>query len=499
MPRARTGPLYLASIALDAAATAPLHRQLYFGLREAILESRLPPGARLPSTRSLAGDLGVSRNTVLAAFEQLLAEGYIQGRVGAGSFVSRQLPEEALQARTVERRPDADCHGVSSPPGASARGRALTALPQRESRPTAFAPGLPELARFPFEDWARRLAKTWRNPPKRLLIGSEPAGFGPLREALAAYLGAARAVRCKPEQIFVVSGAQQALDLVARVLLDPGDAVWVEEPGYPGLIGALLASGAALVPVPVDDAGIMVEAGRGIAPAARMACVSPSHQFPLGVTMSLARRLALIEWAREAGAFILEDDYDSEYRYAGRPLAALQGLDADGRVIYVGTMSKVMFPALRLGYMVVPEHLVPAFAAIRRLTDNHPSTLVQPALAEFIEDGSLTAHIRRMRALYAERQALLLEAAARHLGDRLMLKPAEAGMHLVGYLPPGTDDRAIAARAGERGVEVTPLAALYQGEADRSGLLLGYAGLTSSEIENGMRALARCFTDAVAA
>ena len=185
----------------------------------------------------------------------------------------------------------------------------------------------------------------------------------------------------------------------------------------------------------------------GIAPAARMACVSPSHQFPLGVTMSLARRLALIEWAREADAFILEDDYDSEYRYAGRPLAALQGLDADGRVIYVGTMSKVMFPALRLGYMVVPEHLVQAFAAIRRLTDNHPSTLVQPALAEFIKDGSLTAHIRRMRALYAERQALLLEAAARHLGDRLTLKPAEAGMHLVGYLPPGTDDRAIAARA----------------------------------------------------
>jgi GntR family transcriptional regulator/MocR family aminotransferase len=498
MSKSRRGPLYLASIALDPDAVAPLHRQLYFGLREAILESRLPPGARLPSTRSLAGDLGVSRNTVLAAFEQLLAEGYIQGRVGAGSFVSRQLPEDALNARKLEPGATRPAEPGAAPPGPSARGRRLTALPQPESRPRAFAPGLPELARFPFEDWARRLAKTWRNPPKRLLIGSEPAGFGPLREALAAYLGAARAVRCTPEQIFVVSGAQQALDLAARVLLDAGDPVWVEEPGYTGLIGALVAGGAAVVPVPVDEAGIVVAAGRAVAPGARMACVSPSHQFPLGVTMSLARRLELIEWAREAGAFILEDDYDSEYRYAGRPLAALQGLDADGRVIYVGTMSKVMFPALRLGYMVVPEHLVAAFAAIRRLTDTHPSTLVQPALAEFIKDGSLTAHIRRMRALYAERQALLLEAAARHLGERLALRPAEAGMHLVGRLPHGTDDRAIAARARQLGVEVTPLAALYQGRPDRAGLLLGYAGLTKGEIETGMKVLARCMDELVA-
>jgi len=489
MSRVRRGPLYLASVALDPESPVPLHRQLYFSLREAILESRLAPGARLPSTRAFAGDLGVSRNTVLAAFDQLLAEGYIQGHVGAGSFVSRQLPEEALNARKPEN-PARPSQGAR-PPGPSARGRRLTALPQPSTRPEAFAPGLPELARFPFEDWARRLAKTWRNPPRRLLIGSEPAGFGPLREALAAYLGAARAVRCTADQIFVVSGAQQALDLAARVLLDPGDAVWVEEPGYPGLIGVLAASGAALVPVAVDAQGIDVGAGRRQSALARMACVSPSHQFPLGVTMSLARRLELIEWAREADAFILEDDYDSEYRYAGRPLAALQGLDADGRVIYVGTMSKVMFPALRLGYMVVPEHLVAPFAAIRRLTDTHPSTLVQPALAAFIEDGSLAAHIRRMRGLYAERQALLLAAAARHLGGRLTLGPAEAGMHLVGHLPGEADDAAIAARARALGVEVTPLSALYQGRPDRRGLLLGYAGLTAGEIEAGMKLLAR--------
>lgn len=491
MARSRHAPLYLASIALDPKASAPLHRQLYFALRTAILEGRLPPGARLPSTRSLAADLAVSRNTVLAAFDQLLAEGYVQGRVGAGSFVSRQLPEEALQARRPSG--DAKAGGGAEPPGPSRRGARLTRLPQHGNRPRAFAPGLPELASFPFEDWARLLARSWRNPPRSLLIGSEPAGYRPLREALAAHLGAARAVRCTADQVFIVSGAQQALDLAARVLLDPGDRVWVEEPGYAGLIGALLAGGATVVPVPVDGQGLDVAGGRRRAPKARMACVSPSHQFPLGLTMSLARRLELLDWARGADAFILEDDYDSEYRYAGRPLAALQGLDEDGRVIYVGTMSKVMFPALRLGYMVVPLHLVDAFATIRRLTDTHPSMLVQPALAEFIRDGSLAAHIRRMRALYADRQALLLEAARRHLGERLALRPAEAGMHLVGYLEDGADDVALAGRARRLGVEVTPLAALYQERPDRRGLLLGYAGLHGSEIENGMIGLARAF------
>ena len=491
MVRSRHAPLYLASIAIDPKGDGPLHRQLYFALRAAILEGRLAPGARLPSTRSLAADLAVSRNTVLAAFDQLLAEGYVEGRVGAGSFVSRHLPEEALHARRPG--PEAMADGAAAPPGPSRQGARLAALRQHGSRPRAFAPGLPELASFPFEDWARLLARSWRNPPRSLLIGSEPAGHLPLREALAAHLGAARAVRCTPEQIFIVSGAQQALDLAARVLLDPGDGVWVEEPGYPGLIGALVAGGATTMPVPVDEEGLVVAEGRRRASGARMACISPSHQFPLGVTMSLARRLELLEWARGADAFVLEDDYDSEYRYTGRPLAALQGLDADGRVIYVGTMSKVMFPGLRLGYMVVPRHLVDTFARVRRLTDTHPSMLVQPALAEFIRDGSLAAHIRRMRALYADRQALLLEAARRHLDDRLQLRPAAAGMHLVGRLEDGTDDLALAARARRLGVEVTPLAALHQERPARCGLLLGYAGLGRSEIDIGMRILARAF------
>jgi len=491
----RNGPLHLASIALDPDNGQPLHRQLYFGLREAILDRRLRPGARLPSSRAFAKDLGVSRNTVLAAFEQLLAEGYIDGRVGAGSFVSEQLPEDALQARAIV----AERSHPPSPPlgidedrrrGPSRRGRYLAGLIDAGSKPKAFSPGLPELAEFPFEAWAKLLQRHWRAPPESFLIGSDAKGYLGLRRALADYLGAARAVRCDPEQVFVVSGAQQALDLCARVLLDPGDPVWVEEPGYPGLIGALAAAGAEVAPVPVDQEGIAVASGRALAPRARMACVSPSHQFPLGVTMSLARRLALLEWAREADAFVLEDDYDSEYRYTGRPLAALQGLDADGRVIYVGTMSKVMFPGLRLGYMVVPAQLVDAFIAVRRLTDTHPSTLAQPAMAEFIADGSLSAHIRRMRALYARRQAILIDACEK-LGSPLRMASSEAGMHLVAGLPDGVDDRAFSAQARQRGVEVPALSGYYRGTPARNGLLVGYAGVPDRVIPRALAELAR--------
>ncbi|MDW8123424.1 MAG: PLP-dependent aminotransferase family protein [Geminicoccaceae bacterium] len=486
-PRRRCGPVHLASLALDPASPEPLYRQLYFAIREMILSGRLRPGARLPATRTLARDLGLSRNTVLAAFAQLHAEGYVAGRVGAGSFVSRVLPEEALQARRLS--PPAPEKG--SAPGPSARGRMLAALGRTSPGARPFAPGLPELAAFPFEDFARRLQRQWRAPPASFLIGADPMGWKPLREALAAHLGAARAVRCSADQVLVVSGAQQALDLAARVLLDPGDRVWIEDPGYAGLEGALLAAGAELVPVPVDEEGLSVVEGRRRAPSARMACVAPSHQFPLGVTMSLRRRLELLEWARTADAFVLEDDYDSEYRYTGRPLAALQGLDADGRVIYVGTMSKIMFPGLRLGYMVVPEHLVDAFVAVRRASDTHPPMLAQPALAEFIADGSLAQHIRRMRALYAERRARFLALVRELLEGWLEPRPSEAGMHLVGFLPEGIDDRAVSAQAARLGIEAPALSTFYRHEPARSGLVLGYAGVGESEMRSGLEKLAR--------
>jgi GntR family transcriptional regulator/MocR family aminotransferase len=287
----------------------------------------------------------------------------------------------------------------------------------------------------------------------------------------------ARAVFCRPDQVIITSGAQQALDLAARVLIDPDDPVWMEEPGYPPTGAVLRAAGARVVPVPVDEEGLSVVEGRAREPAPRLICVSPSHQYPLGVTMSLRRRLELLECARAEGGMVIEDDYDSEYRYAGRPLAALQGLDGDGRVIYLGTMSKVMFPGLRIGYMVVPEHLVDAFLAVRAMVDAHPSSIAQAALADFITEGLLGAHIRRMRQLYAERQAALIEAFRARFGDRLALAPADAGMHLVAHLPPGADDRAIARRAAEAGVEAPALSHYYQGAPAARGLLLGYAGV----------------------
>jgi len=311
-----------------------------------------------------------------------------------------------------------------------------------------------------------------------------------LREAVAAYLGAARAVRCEPEQVIVVAGAQQALDLAARVLTDAGDSVWVEEPGYLGAKGALAAAGARLVPVPLDEEGLSVEAGARLAPAARLIYASPSHQYPTGVTMSLSRRLALLEWAGRAGAWVLEDDYDSEYRYAGRPLAALQGLDREQRVVYLGTFSKVLFPALRIGYIVVPEDLVDAFRAARSLSDRHSPTVEQAVLADFIVEGHFARHIRRMRALYAERQAALVAAGREELGGLLELRPADAGLHLTGLLPAGVSDREASLAAEARGVEAQPLSAFHLGPARRAGLVLGYAAYDGREIREGARQLA---------
>lgn len=489
----RTTAAHLAALSLDPKAAAPLYRQLYFGIREAILAGRLQSGIRLPSTRTLARDLGLSRNTAVSAYEQLLTEGYLDGRVGAGSYVSRVLPEALLHAR---RSPHKSPQENSTPlPRLSQRGAMLAQLRSPQGLPPqAFSLGLPELSAFPFEDWARLLARRWRQPPREFLVGGDPSGYRPLREALAHYLGAARAVSCDPDQILIVSGAQQALDLVARALIDPGDRVWVEEPGFSGTSSALLAAGAQLTPVPVDDEGIDVLLGRNLAPEARLICVSPSHQYPLGISMTLRRRLELLDWARAADAFVLEDDYDSEYRYAGRPLAAMQGLDENGRIIYVGSFSKVMFPGLRIGYMVAPPALVEPFRAIRRLLDSHPSSVAQAALADFISEGYLTSHIRRMRALYEERQVALLDAVQSTLGGRLKIAPDDAGMHLVGYLPDDVDDAALSQRAAANNVVAPPLSGFYRNAPQHKGLLLGYAGVPEQEIWRATKRLSDALT-----
>ncbi len=487
----RSTAAHLAALSLDSAAETPLYRQLYFAIRDAILTGRLQPGTRLPSTRTLANDLSLSRNTAVSAYEQLLTEGYLDGRVGAGSYVSAVLPEALLHAR---RTPPQEVREPSSEPKLSRRGAMLAQLQAAQGTPPQpFSLGLPEIDSFPFDDWARLLARRWRRPPTDFLVGVDPMGYPPLREALARYLGAARAVSCHPDQILIVSGAQQALDLVARALIDPGDRVWVEEPGFSGTWSALLAAGANLTPVPVDDDGIDVVEGRRISPDARMICVSPSHQYPLGRTMALRRRLELLDWAQAADAFVLEDDYDSEYRYAGRPLAALQGLDENGRVIYVGSFSKVMFPGLRIGYLVAPEGLIEPLCAIRRLLDSHPSSIAQAALADFITDGYLTSHIRRMRALYEERQAFFIETVREILGDKLRIAPDEAGMHLVGHLPDDADDAELSKRARAAGVVALPLSAFYRETPHQKGLLFGYAGVPAAETRRAIERLATVF------
>jgi GntR family transcriptional regulator/MocR family aminotransferase len=489
----RRAVVTIGALGLERGSGVPLHRQLYEGLREAILAGRIRPGGRLPSTRALAEDLGASRNTVLAAFGQLLAEGYVEGRVGAGTTVAPTLPETLLRAR-----PEAG--GVRRPgrrPRLSRRGAALVgaraALGRGAGPARPFRPGLPGLEFFPFELWTRLVARRWRRVPRQLLDYGDPAGYAPLREAIAGYLREARAVRCEAAQVIVVTGAQQAVDLAARVLLDPGDTAWVEDPGYPGARGALVAAGIRPAPVPVDADGLAVRRGARVAPGARLVYVTPSHQYPLGLTMTLPRRLALLEWAARSGAWILEDDYDSEYRYAGRPLAALQGLDPAGRVIYAGTFSKVLFPSLRLGYLVVPADLVDAFVAARALADRHSPSVTQAALADFIDGGHFARHIRRTRALYAERQAALVQAVGRTLDGELEVTPAHAGMHLVGWLPRGVDDRRASRAALAHEVDAPPLSGFRARPArggERGGLMLGYAAYTPREIDDACLRLA---------
>jgi len=488
----------LLPVALDKSDSAPLYRQLYVQLREAILDGRLRAGTRLPATRALAAELGCARNTVLAAFEQLFAEGYLHGHVGAGTFVADVLPRGQPRPGPVPSPPP------RGPETLSRRGRTLAGMfPARGGATVAFEPGVPDTRLFPFDLWRRLLAKPWKASGEALTRHGEAGGHRPLREAIADYLRSARGLACDWQQVFVTGGAQQALDIVARLLLDPGDRVWVEDPGYRGLRGVLLAAGAQPVPVPLDAEGLSVAAGHASAPDARLAVVAPSHQYPLGTVMSLPRRLALLDWATAADAWIVEDDYDSEYRYAGPPLAALQSLDRGGRVIYVGTFSKVMFPGLRVGYLVVPPDLAEPFARARRALDDHPGIAVQPALAAFIAEGHFAGHLRRMRGLYKARQEALVDAARRELDGLLSVPADDAGLHLVAELLPSLrkrlDDGAASAAVAAAGLSAPPLRDYYLGPPQRQGLLLGYAAVPESEIPPRVKRLARALEGAAPA
>jgi GntR family transcriptional regulator/MocR family aminotransferase len=464
-------------VAVDRRARRPLHAQLYEGYRAAILEGRLRAGQRLPSTRSLARDLEVSRIPVVSAFEQLVAEGFVESKVGAGSFVSRALApggETAPKPRPGPRR---------LPPE-----RPTCAAPWMGPQ-GAFRVGHPALDEFPAELWSRLVARRARLQPRRQMTYGDPMGLPQLREALAEHVAMVRSVRCSADQIMIVSGSQQALALCGRALLEPGDGVWLEEPGYPGAREALTMAGAKAVAVPVDEEGLDVAAGIRRGPDARAVYVTPSHQYPLGVIMSAPRRLELLAWARRQGAWVLEDDYDSEYRHGSQPVSSLHGLDTDQRVIYIGTFSKVLFPAVRVGYLVLPPDLVPRFRRIRDAMDIFPAPLAQAVLHDFLREGHFARHIRRMRAVYAERRQVLVEALARELpglevvGDR-------AGMHLVALLPARRSDVDLSLAAARRGLSVIPLSICYAGRATQSGLVLGYGALRAEEIRDAVRRLA---------
>ena len=483
-------------IPVHASTAVPLVRQVYQGLQTAIVSGQLLGGSRLPSTRALAQELAISRTTVFLAYQQLALEGYLQGRHGSGTYVARLLPEETLAPLPPTLPcPDSQTAPLPSAASASASSSSSSAAfaPADLCTPAAFEVGKPALDAFPRALWQRlqfrRIRRSWSD---LFSYQKEPAGYPPLREAIAAYLAVARGVRCRPEQVLVTAGAQTALNLAARLLVQPGEAVWIEDPGYFGARWALEAAGARLIPVPVDPtSGFDVTAAQELFPDARVAFVTPSHQFPLGATMSLTQRVALLDWAKTQQGWIIEDDYDSEYRYVGRPLPSMQGLDEAGRVLYLGTFSKVLYPSLRLGYLVLPPDLVNRFVLSHKRAHLHVSTFEQAVVADFMLEGYFVRHIRRMRTLYAQRQALLCAAIAQDVAGRLEVLPDPAGMHLTAWLPQDVDAHDVAQSARTFGVQVSPLSTCAIRPLRRSALLLGYAGTDEAAIHHGVQVLAR--------
>ena len=474
----------------ERARGTPIYRWLYDELRLAILSGQLRAGARLPATRDLAAQYGLSRPTIVTAFEQLRSEGYVEGKVGSGTFVSAMLPDELLQAPGTKLAARTRKRSITL----SAYARRLQPLPGVEPRPVrAFRANQPALDAFPMSLWTQVATRRLRLVSAKLLAGGEALGYRPLREAVAQYLNASRGVKCTADQVLIISGVQQALDRAAHLLLNPGDPVWMEEPGYPGAAVVFRAVGAKICPVAVDTEGLNLEAGqrRWRKERPRLLYVTPAHQFPLGVTMSLSRRLSLLEWARRSRAIIFEDDYDSEYRYSGRPIPALQGLDRAGMVIFAGSFTDALFPALRLAYMVVPSDMVDIFAASESASTHHPPLIDQAILCDFIAEGHFARHVRRMRQLYAERLAVLVESAKRHLAGLLTFPEVESGLRTAGWLQGGIQAEAAAQAAAKHDVEVVPLGRYAYGRVKREGLVLGFAAVDARELRRGAEQLAR--------
>jgi len=498
----------LMALGLDKNAADTLQAQLFKQISDIILSGRAKPGTRLPSSRAMAADLNVSRNTVTNVFDRLMSEGYTQGRIGSATYVSKDLPQKLLGRRRDMKSKSGgvpvDDKMLQGHLSLQAKRVLQIALINNENvGQHTLRPGHADIARFPFGEWNRLSQKFWRHPPKQHLLFPDVGGYPPLRQEIAKFLTAERGLNCRPEQIIVTSGSQQALDMTVRLLVNAKQKVWIENPCYGGLKAAFQAVDAELVPVEVDEQGLVVSNGVEWAGDAVMAAVTPSHHYPLGVVMSLPRRLEILDWAKTHNAWILEDDYDSEFRYSGRPLSSLQGLDDHGRVIYAGTFSKIMFPAMRLGYLVVPENLLASFLKFSSILYGDSPLAFQPTLAAFMENGYFAAHVRRMRVIYKQRQQWMIDAVERHLSNFLKVETDPAGMHLLANLvydnglPSSVSDKDLSAAAAMSGLSVMALSDMYDGykteasghDSVKQGLVLGYGGICEDEINKALEKL----------
>ncbi len=458
-------------LGIDRGDAEPIQQQISRQIRELVLGGRLKPKAKLPSSRALAEQLGVARATVVEAFEQLVGEGYIETRMGSGTSVAAELPEALL---TSGRKPPKPAAQV-----------------KRHARQAAkpFRSGLVDWENFPHDEWGRILGRYWRNPPIALLEHNDAFGWLPLRNAIAAHLFEWRGIECNPSQVIITAGGSDAFDLIRRAVVEAGDQMWLEEPGYATARRVFSVGGLNVVPIPVDEEGLLVSEARNLAPHAKLAFVTPARQYPTGVTMPLSRRLELLEWAKQANAIVVEDDYDSEYRYVGRPLPAMMSLDRTARVIYSGTFSKVFSPIIRLGFLVVPTRLVEIFQHERSTYGHPPSLLVQPALAQFMEQGQFAIHIRRMRRLYATRRQILLDVFMPHDGQLFKVDAPPSGLTVMLRFPDDTDDEALVAKLADAEIEVQALSTYYAGRKKRRGLLLSFAGFAEKQLIAAAKAL----------
>jgi GntR family transcriptional regulator / MocR family aminotransferase len=466
-------------IGIDRKSPQPLRFQIYREIRDAIANGVLRGGQRVPSSRTLSIELNVSRIPVLAAYAQLLSEGYFETRKGSGTFISGTLPETLMHC---SRPPNGSVRRAS---GTRHIAQRALLYPSEARGPWyrglgAFGVHQPAFEEFPFAIWSRLVMHHSKGPSARAIHCIDPMGSRRFREEICNYLRTSRGVRADPDQIMIVSGSQQALQIAASVLLDPDSPVWMEEPGYRLARNVFAAAGCRLIPVPVDVEGLNVTAGMKRCANAAVAYVTPSHQYPLGSTMSARRRIELLNWAESQNAWIIEDDYDSEYRFDTPPVASLQGLDANERVIYIGTFSKVLFASLRLGYIVIPPDLVDRFISVRYAIDIFPPYLFQEVIADFIHEGHFARHIRRMRHLYAERRNVLCELLMRTCGDSLAVYGAAAGMHLAAIFPSRRDDVVLAEEAAKQGLWLWPLSKSYITKSVRTGFILGYGNVSTN-------------------